>query len=69
MGKIRVECSKAQYERLVQSMMHYFEDGKCVLGRCYYACPSIQKDSTLTCDACIRRNLILIKRGDNDACY
>lgn len=62
MGKIRVECSNAQYERLVESMKYYFADGKCVLGRCYYTCPSIQKDQTLTCDECIRRNLIRVKK-------
>lgn len=61
MGKIRVECTNAQYERLVESMKFYYKDGKCALGRCYDTCPGIQKDQTLTCDECIRRNLIHVK--------
>ena len=62
MGKIRVECSNAQYERLVESMKYYFEDGKCVFGRCYDTCPSIKIQTLTTCDECIRRNLIRVKK-------
>lgn len=58
---IVIKCSKAQYERIIDAGKSYFENNKCFIGKTFYSCPTIQKNSNIKCDECLRKN---IKRID-----
>jgi len=61
--KTKILCSKALYERLIDATKSYHENGVCFLGKNYYTCPGI-KDRSLTCDRCLRQNIIRIEKED-----
>jgi hypothetical protein len=55
--KIRIDCSKAQYDRIVSCLDSYFEYDRCVLGKTHLTCPSFTGEPFLKCSTCIRRNV------------
>lgn len=58
--KIKIVCSKAAYERLLEAVKSYYEDGVCVLGKNYYTCPAM-KNRDLTCKECLRKNIVRVE--------
>lgn len=66
---IEIKCSKAQFERFMDciSVSHLTADNKCVLGKSWNSCPSVNgKNPDLTCTECLRKH---IKRSDNNEAY
>lgn len=57
---IEIKCSKRQYERIVDALRTYHEDGACGLGKTYVSCPAVLGRSDLKCDQCVRKHM---KRG------
>ena len=57
---IKIECSKAQYERVIKACVYYGVDknGRCVLGKNQFSCPSANgKNPNLTCTQCLKNNI------------
>lgn len=59
--KIKVSCSKAAYERLLEAAKSYYEDGVCVLGKNYHTCPAM-RNPDLTCRECLRKNIVRVEK-------
>lgn len=55
---IKIQCSKAQYKRLIKAGQSYFEDGKCFLGKTFLSCPYIDNKKA-DCSECIREHIKL----------
>ena len=60
--KIKVSCSKAAYERLLEAAKSYYEDGVCVLGKNYHTCPAMT-NRELTCEVCLRKNIVRVEEA------
>ncbi len=58
--KIKISCSKAAYERILESVVSYFEDGVCVLGKGVMTCPAM-RNPDLTCAECLRKNIVRVE--------
>ena len=55
---MEVKCTKAQYERLIECVKSYYEDGKCFLGKSiFFTCPAYRTSTNIDCEACLRKKL------------
>lgn len=60
---IEIKCTKAQYDRLIECVQSYYEDGKCFLGKSIrFTCPNYKdKNTAISCEECLKKH---IKRVD-----
>jgi hypothetical protein len=58
--KIKVSCSKAAYERILECAEGYYERGICILGKNYFTCPAMKKKD-YTCAECLRKNIVRVE--------
>ena len=57
---IKIECSKAQFERIIKAMTESnLTNNTCVLGKTAWTCPQVNDShSTVTCEKCIRDKVV-----------
>ncbi len=65
---IEIKCSKAQYKRIITALSTSgLINGKCVLGKDGYSCPSVNgKNPSLTCTECLRKNIVRMEGSDGN---
>lgn len=54
---IQIQCTKAQYDRLIDAASTYFENNKCFLGKTFLSCPYIDTINKITCEDCLRMRI------------
>lgn len=56
---IEIKCSKAQFNRIMTNLTDAgcLVDGKCVLGKGYNTCPSLNKNKTISCKDCLNNHI------------
>ena len=58
--KIKISCSKAAYERILEAAAGYYENGVCVIGKNYFTCPAM-RNPDLQCSECLRKNIVRVE--------